>query len=370
MNLDAFESSIFQRAPGAVLAPYEALLAQIMWTAEGVRRAEKLEYPGIFSEVFRGKAPRIAPQMRWRIYSAFVLFGSLDAVSGLHLLDRWLASSGSPYSRREIYGDLVPRAMHRRSPFAHSLEEGHISHPYRPSQEASLQIDEIVARKSISRAARRAVRRAGVETTAQEMDEAVAAGVYPWFGSGIELGRPTVTRALAATLGSISRSLANNLPFVSGDAAGPAWLSDGFAGEKMRTFHVVLDELRWLPRPSSFDEAISMTEDERIGNLRKNIGLLTDALMSGELIDHGDLRAQLREDAKRLEGRSWTGRAARVVTYVSVPLGIAETYAGNAGVGLGLTSLGAAAQALSDLDTRSRRGSWLSMGRDFISPAA
>jgi hypothetical protein len=374
-DLDPIESMVLDVAPGLVLAPYEALIAQIMWTAEGVKRGDHALF---LKEVF-GTPPLVAPPLKRRIINAFLLFGPLDAISGLFLLDRWLALRGSRYSSREIVGDLLPTEMFQRSPFAHSLEQGFLGHPMSPPQEKSREVDQVVVRRNLARAARRALNRAGLRVTSEDVEKQLAAGIGPWIRpsnprieerhfANLMMSMNQIDWALFATLSSISRSISMSAPYLSMDEAGPAWLAEGFAQPRLQTFRVVLDEIQWLPKPQSLEEAISMAEDDRINDLRNHIAMWSTALSTGELADLADLRKVLREDVKRFQGQRWAGRVERVLAYASVPASIAEAYAGHTGLSLGLAGLGTTAQLISDLDARSKRGSWLSLGRDFILP--
>lgn len=94
-DLNPIDSMVFDTRAGVVLAPYEALLAQIMWTAESVRRGDSASY---FQEAFRSP-PRVAPQMKRRILMAYLLFGPLDAVSGLFLPRPTAKNPERPLSR-------------------------------------------------------------------------------------------------------------------------------------------------------------------------------------------------------------------------------------------------------------------------------
>ena len=103
-------------SPGLILGPYEALVAQALYTLEVAGDARK---SGSAREWFRSRL-RISPDVKNQILAAYLLFGKLDALACGGLLNGFFASHGTRFSAREFFGDFDWRSY--VSPFSHEME--------------------------------------------------------------------------------------------------------------------------------------------------------------------------------------------------------------------------------------------------------
>src|SRR5437868_1074857 len=94
--------------PGVVLGPYESLIAMISWIRETL--------PPDAYVTGRIQNLLVAPRMKEQLLIAYLLFGDFDAITGMGLLDSYLASRGFQESRRELVGDFL-LSRENRSPF-------------------------------------------------------------------------------------------------------------------------------------------------------------------------------------------------------------------------------------------------------------
>jgi len=175
-----------------------------------------------------------------------------------------------------------------------------------------------------------------------------------------------INNAAAGAVAALDRSVISSTPLLSVDSAGPAWLSSSNVKDKLSMFRVVFEEIDWLPKPSTFREAWDMYNDDRMVSLRNYIEVLFDKCASGELSQISDVRNDIKKTVSRYKNKTWAANTCRVVTYVTVPISVAEVLMGGAALGLGLGFAGATSQLISDLFDRNRKKHWLSIGNDFI----
>jgi hypothetical protein len=164
----------------------------------------------------------------------------------------------------------------------------------------------------------------------------------------------------------LDRAVHTDVPLLSADCVAPAWKTREPLDTSVEILRIVWEEVSWLPRPATFWEASMMREDDRLAGLREAIDLWRHKLAVGDLHDWPDIRADVRRSVEYFRKRPWASKVARLITYVAVPIGVAEALSGAVGVGLTVGAVGAASQCIADLVNRHRSHHWMSMGRDFI----
>jgi hypothetical protein len=194
-----------------------------------------------------------------------------------------------------------------------------------------------------------------LDFTAQMLDE----GIEGWNHTYLML-------PVRACLAMFQRAILLGRPLLSKTAAGPAWIDKTEVKSKTKILKIVWEELGWLPRPSSFHEARSMLQDERIESLRSDISLWHHKFAVGDLTDEFELRHMIQDKASRFIRKSWASHVSHFVTYFAVPVAVAEIILGSIPIGLTLTGLGAASQFIDGQLERTKQKSWLSMGSDYL----
>jgi hypothetical protein len=296
---------------------------------------------------------------------AFLLFGSFDSLAAAPIIDYALRSHGCIYPSRELFGDIAKWEMvYVDTPFSHSLEEGWV-YLFDP---AGAEAADVLASPGLIQGISRAFRRAGFRGEVGPRGVRQSLGRVNWpmmLTPELTIDMSPLAQTIAGALAAVQRSIEYQVPLLSVDAAGPAWISESVTVPRLKVLEVVWDEIEWLPRPKTLREALVVAQDARIQGLRKDIELWTNLLLVGKLEDLQDLRRTLRTKIRRFQNAPWASRVGRVVTYISLPIGIAETLTGRVGPGLGLSALGIASDRLASFTERHRRDSWLSLGREF-----
>jgi hypothetical protein len=361
-KLDIWDSGTFNAKPGLILGPYESILAVLLWLDEFRPIVHKwnTNSPKLFDD-FKLRAA-IHPSKREQLLTAFLLFGKFDALAGMFLLDFYLNARGIIHSRRELFGEVIPVANGRRSPFVHSLEVGNICHLYEdelkpdPAQKERLvqAIMRVWARTGLTpRPEARQLFREAIE---------LRTGLQP----GWHVGPTLIQTPITSTLGAIVRSVESDIPLLSRDCVAPIWKAKSTTETAISILRVVWDEVSWLPRPKTFAEASEMRTDERLVHLQQAIDTWCHKLAVGDLSDWSDLRADIGQQVSRFKRKSWASRIAHITTYIALPTALVEILMSTSRAGITLTALGAASQCISDLIEKRRSSHWLSMGRDFV----
>lgn len=378
-------------SPGLCLGSSDGLVAVLLWLGECIKAA-RTQSGWSFRE-FLPSVPRVDHRQRKRLLTAFLLFGDFDARVGAYLTDLYLGKRGrcpllselaGPAGRRDLFNELLPREYLKYSPFAHYIDQAiHICTPSTDEEEAwnwgtdsefrrfipdilsTLRLlgykvnadEEIVVRgdgysrnvvlldyimehfNDISE-----VKRTGVYYQRNQMFQTLTWGIFSSFGRAISMGTPVL----------------------STHACGPAWISSDATERSIRILQLVWDEIEWLPSPSSFKEAHHMLEDERIRGLREDIELFNLRVVTGDWDEQEDVRERIRCKVRRFQGRPWATQVSRLITYAAVPISVAEMLLGSPMVGLSVASIGTSVQLISDLISKSKKQSWLSMGYDML----
>jgi hypothetical protein len=152
------------------------------------------------------------------------------------------------------------------------------------------------------------------------------------------------------------------IPFLSQDLAAPAWISKDCLSET-KIVSIVLEEVTWLPRPRTFREAFSLSQDERVIGFRKYIREIHERTIIGDLTGHADLREQVRKDVKWFQRKPWAGRVAKVITYAALPAELAGLLFGSHLIGISVASLGSISEWFSTMAARQKTRHWLSMSK-------
>lgn len=349
-----------RRPPGVVLGPYEALVAQIAWLREALPQSEYVRYaPRLITRL------SVSPKMKEKLFLAYLLYGRFDAFCGIGCLDMYLAGKGFQENRRELVGDFLLPAE-TWSPFSHSLESGAAW----PLMQAAPQWDSTDERTVVT-SCFRAMRRAGIRGYSPQVPGAesiplrsrlqqAVANIASSTATGLV---PTPWHADSMLLGLVSavnRSVDTGIPFLSRDAAAPAWIRSGIETER-RVLRLVFEEVDWLPRPATFKEAHAMAQDERLAGLRTYITEVTERARIEDLDRYEQLREQIRRDVKAFRSKPWAARVAKLLVYAAVPAEIVGMLCHSHVVGVSVASLGAACEWVARMCAKQRGRHWLSM---------
>lgn len=370
------------RRPGVVLGPNEAFLALLMWIGECMA-ATKQSCPSkrdyLIGDKFR--APRVSGAQRHRIRTAYLMFGSLDGNACKLIADSALQTVLGLTCRRELFGDYLSLDYQRRyDPFEPSIVDGPVPIDLEIAKELAGQTEVLLPTiLSVLRHTGYYHGPNGVwilkrlpPTWAQDMRPFVRERVSQYLQLSLEglhaLVEPRIVNAIWAVLGSILDAVRSGLPFLAAHAAGPAWLDKGTTESQLRILELVIEEVPWLPRPKTFREAQMMLEDDRICGLRRDIDLWVHKLNVADLSGIDDVTADVRRRLQHFRGKPWASQAARLCTYIALPVSLAEALichtAPAIGASIGVAGVGS--QALADVMARLRKKSWLSLGKDCL----
>ncbi len=397
--MDPFGLPPFIKKPGLVLGPWDALSATMLWLKECYRENK---YWRTLSRNL--KSVRISSNHRSKLFRAFLLFGPFDGLNGLFSTDSYFRRIGVPYSRREVFGDLDSDRYSNYSPFAHPLESGW----YTGIMNSALTISPSDIKRLVPSVSR-ILRKVGCKIITKEdynkiepskrrvivfkeeiygQIEMIANGRFPF---GVDrtfwpdyLEKPKVihghidvaplglapvqyvSNASISAVAALERSVITSTPLMSVDTAGPSWLSSSHVDDHLAILKIVFEEVGWLPQPRNFKEAWNMFNDDRMVSLREYIKYLFEMLTIGDVSQMGQIRNNIKEAVDPFKTKSWASKISKIVTYMAVPVSVAEVLLGNIGVGLGAGFIGTTSQFISDAITRSKQKSWLSIGRDFM----
>lgn len=353
--------------PGLVLGPSEGLSAQLAWLKERYDKASVAEQMRIRREL--GPIPRISATSSKPLYRAFLLHGCFDAIGSRLLFELHLRASGLKITSRKLYSHYLPSDSSAFRPFSHKLADGV---PSERREMVSLQGEALVA---VARSIGNAYERTGFQSYPVTVTSAplfVGKAREP----GADQSRALLESMLRARGGNwawyavpliehffytFDKSLACEVPLYSRELAGVHWVSISPKDSESAILECILDEASWLPDPKSFEEAHNMRQDERFQDLLSYIELWAHRIATGEVSDIVEIRTAIKTKVKRFHGKSWAAPVARITTYVALPVGIAEAIVGSVVGGLGIGSLGFAAQFIDDMLKRSKSKSWLSM---------
>lgn len=162
----------------------------------------------------------------------------------------------------------------------------------------------------------------------------------------------------------IKESIIKGTPLLPKDAAGPAWVAPELKDARIQLLKIAYDEVSWLPAPKDLSESYSMSNDDRMVSLRHDLHHLQELILAGKLKDAQDARAQIRSRVEYFRGKSWATSFGGFLTYVGVPVGVADMLVGSGYIGFGAAAIGTASQFISDAIDRSKAKSWLSIGLD------
>jgi hypothetical protein len=107
------------------------------------------------------------------------------------------------------------------------------------------------------------------------------------------------------------------------------------------------DEGRFMPRIEGIKHALSLRKDPHLKAVREQLKLFHSGLTTGDRNAVLEARQEIQKARRRLERRSGRDQGLRWLTYLSVPVGIAELFVGSALIGISLSVIGAAGTAAS-----------------------
>lgn len=98
--------------------------------------------------------------------------------------------------------------------------------------------------------------------------------------------------------------------------------------EQYRLYQIILEEDCTFPFPRTLSSAIELINDNRIVDFRNLLTLWMNNLKNGDTIDELKVRREIQKAKKSLEKVSSNKKVARIVSYVSLPVGVASAIMG------------------------------------------
>lgn len=362
---------------GLILGPDEALCASIEWLIESLRIAP----PSL-----RKYAPKINmrsnTRIRRQLIQLYLLFGRLDARSGRHMLDTYLRPrTDYPFSR-EIIQDCTNSFRWERTPFSHSFDRAGTG----ARSVAKIQLDSV---EPIVNAIARSLKRAGFDEievrkekkspvrrrddfTLNEIEELIKEEQDAIEGRLVGTMASSLGRCVWSTYAALERSLDYGVPFWSRDATAPCWIPKEIISNKVHILKAILDKVEWFPNPQTFSEAMKISDDDRMDDLRNALDLWIHKLCTGEYKDLSDVKKEIRNISKKFNNKPWASKVGRFVTYLAVPATAADALLTGGVIGASLSAVGVSAQCIGDRIEKSKQKSWVSLGNDayFTKPGS
>ena len=173
-----------------------------------------------------------------------------------------------------------------------------------------------------------------------------------------------IGQCVFATWAALEHSMETGVPLWSRDLVMPTWYSASESLCRLSVMRIAISEVEWFPAPRTLSEACQMVDDPRLVSLRSDVDLLFHRLSVGDFRTVADVKHRVRESSRRFRTKPWAARVGRLVAYLALPSAAVDLLRGGGVVGTGLSVIGFGTQGLADFLERSRRQSWLSLGRD------
>ncbi len=363
---------------GVLLGPYEALCAELMWFTETVRAARSLHGAETLDPNLRD-LPRVSAAVQRRILNAGLLYGTIDTsalgIRGARLLDTLLMSKGIRISQREWEEEHGTA-----SPFERFADTYTVSN----TDAVSAAVSSVATTpETVMREIARVLRRLGIASYGGFQGDQIIPNMdvlpyvrrllkdAPWPPSTLReidgelvynlnfLSRPGML-ALGID-GVLRQSVESGLPLLSSSLAAPAWVQQRGTEpqyEVMKFIHSLPDG---PALPPTFRSLQSLTNDGRLTGLREFVDFATNRILTAESDAISEVKKEMARVARTHRADRRSGQVAQAVTFISVPVGVAEALSGVVGPGLSLTLLGGLSQGLSLYMQRTRSRRWTSL---------
>ena len=118
---------------------------------------------------------------------------------------------------------------------------------------------------------------------------------------------------------------------------------------------IVMDDVLSYPQPSSLEEAVCLNANPAVRNLKDGLLSWSEEISNGDSNGEQKARKELRQITKAMHASKVSGKIGRFVTYVSIPVAIADMLISGGFIGLTATAVGASVQAISDLNRKKIR---------------
>ena len=126
---------------------------------------------------------------------------------------------------------------------------------------------------------------------------------------------------------------------------------------------VVASELGRLPRGRTLADSIRLSRSPYTNALRLKLSIWRERLEKGEIGNLKEVQEEVREASAAIQGVQATKSIGRIATYLSVPLvAVGPNLGGLAGLGIGVTVVGALSQLTADVV--GRRFRWVMFGSE------
>jgi hypothetical protein len=362
-----------------VLGPFEAYCAELMWFREIVSAAD---LPRDFGPQHDQplQVPSVAWQMQRRILETALIYGQLDTTAAgprvVSYIDAAMFKNGMRLDPETWATDLAHRW--NSSPFQRSREiemttEGRfflrMDAPHPSGVAAAKDASEVPS--AVVVAVERYLRRVGYQmidgVDVRAYSQRLTAMPWPPVAGMDNLNAALLTgsvRSVAAAMGifhAIERSVEQEVPFFSRDALAPAWIHVDATAPEFEVIRAVLEIPDGPTLPATLSAVADSAVDPRVLRLRQFIKWASERILT---FDSSAIQEVQREGERALlygQRGIAASRIARVVTYLSVPIGTAEAISGVVGPGLVLTYLGALGEAASAVIKRFSRRHWISL---------
>lgn len=365
---------------GVVLGPYEAFCAELMWFGEvcaevpAQARSRKRNPPQ------RLRAPRVAWQLRRRILQASLLYGRLDtrAVGPrvISYIDATMFRNGVDIDPEVWRTDLFNRwwdAPFQRFDYPDAKYDFEDGRTWMEFDELAppIPIDAPAVPEPVIVAVERFLRRVGYEridgsdlrTYSQRLRDASwppDGGLRP-FNAAFAAFQSRSMMAAVGVHRAIQRSVDQGVPFLSRDALAPEWIQSDEESPQFEVIEAIFSVPDGPELPPSFGALRQLDQDPRVVHLREFVDWATNRILTAETTALHEVQKEVQRAARGARNRERGRRVSEAVTYLGVPVGVAETLAGTAGVGLSLASLGALGQGISSMIARSESRQWMSL---------
>ena len=381
---------MYSQSDGVVLGPFEALLAELMWFREVAHKVPLKDLNEMLPGLRQTELPSVPADQQRRILDASILYGLPDTTAlgatGPNLLEDYLEDRGISVSYRVWVEEVLPEygfkrtLLRRREAFAETAQEWatHLR-SVDETVKAARENDFATTPAPVIRTVIRVLDAIGYKRISVG-DEAptnlatyaqLLLGDAPWPDHGVRflkdgqavfLPGPIRARAIANGIyDSITKSITSSAPFLSSDALGPAWISQGGDEPQYQLIKAIFDLPDGPRRPDTFQRIQELEGDRKLRSLREYV----DFAMNRVLTADANAIAEVKREAaavvrsRRLSHRLET--VAQAVTYIAVPVGIAEAYADVVGPGIAISVLGALGQGMASTLNRRNTNHWTSI---------
>lgn len=374
---------------GVVLGPHEALFAELMWLQEIATRVPPTELASALPGLGQSGLPAVPSRLQQRILDASLLYGAPDTSAlgaiGPRMLQPFLDTHGISFGYREWFQEVQSRhgakrsPLRRREPLAETVAE-RFTHA-RTTQDRVDATRNVAFQQTppqVIHAVIRILRTCGFTRINLSGEGSFDVPAYahhslrdvPWPDHGVrfaddhpylDLGYGYASSLANGIHDSIATSISSGAPFLSSDMLGPAWVSQNGDEPQYEVVRAIFDLPDGPVRPDGFQRIDELEGSRTLASLRQYVDFVVNRVSTAD----ANAVAEVRREAAKVARLNQRGRRldklSRTATYLAVPLGVAELYAGITGPGLALGVVGALSQGMTSTITHRNRNHWITI---------